>query len=92
MISEVAVGDIAIKIAEYRNFKITHPELLEWAREAMMAATIPPSQVNQVMDLLQDISCSTPVSMRRAIGEHDKLLSRVVRDGDNLYFDPSLRP
>ena len=87
MLSEVSIGDIAIKIAEYRDFKITHPELLEWTRAAMMAATIPPSQVNQVMDLLQDISASTPVSMRRAIDEHEKLMSRVVRDGDRLVFD-----
>jgi len=87
MLSEVTVGDIAIKIAEYRNFKITHPELLEWAREAMLAATIPPSQVNQVMDLLQDISASTPVTMRRAIDEHEKLMSHVVRDGDRLHFE-----
>lgn len=87
MLSEVTVGDIAIKIAEYRDFKLTHPELIEWARAAMMAASIPPSQVNQVMDLLQDISASTPVSMRRAIDEHEKLMSHVIRDGDRLVFE-----
>lgn len=91
MLNEVSIGDIAIKIAEYRDFKITHSDLIEWARAAMMAADIPPSQVVQVMDLLQDISASTPVSMRRAIGEHDKMLSQVVRDGDRLYFNPSGR-
>ena len=89
MISEVTVCDIAVKIAEYRDFRITHPELQEWARAAMMAASIPPSQVNQVMDLLQDISASTPVSMRRALKEHEIMMSRVVREGDQLVFDPS---
>jgi len=86
MISEVTIGDVAIKIAEYRDFKITHEELVEWARAAMFAATIPPHQVHQVMDLLQDISVSTAVAMRRAIDEHEKLLSHVVRDGDRLVF------
>jgi hypothetical protein len=42
-----------------------------------------------VMDLLQDISASTPVSMRRAIGEHEIMMSQVVRDGDRLVFDPT---
>lgn len=86
MISEVTIGDVAIKIAEYRDFKITHPELIEWSRAAMMAATIPPSQVDQVMELLMDIGMSTPVTMRRALSNHDKLLNHIVRDGDRLVF------
>lgn len=87
MISEITIGEVAIKIAEYRDFKLTHEELVEWSREAMFAASIPPHQVDQVMDLLQDISMSTAVAMRRAISDHEKLLSHVVRDGDRLYFN-----
>jgi hypothetical protein len=87
MIDHVSIGDIAIKIAEYRDFRITHEDIVEWARAAMMAANIPKHEVPHVVDLLQDISCSTGVSMRRAIEEHTLLLSRVHRDGDRLYFD-----
>ncbi len=87
MLSETSIGDVAVKIAEYRDFRITHEELVEWSRAAMFAADIPPSQVHHVMDLLQDISMSSAVTMRRAINEHEKLLSRVERDGDRLYFN-----
>ena len=55
MISDLSIGDVAIKIAEYRDFKITHDDLVEWAREAMFATKIPPHQVQEVMDLLLEI-------------------------------------
>lgn len=87
MINETSIGDVAIKIAEYRDFKLTHEELVEWSRAAMFAANIPPVQVDHVLEILQDISMSTGVSMRRAINEHEMLLSHVVRDGDRLYFN-----
>ena len=86
MIDKLSIGDVAVKIAEYRDFRITHDDLVEWSRAAMMATDIYPLEVNMIMDLLQDISASTPVSMRRAIEEHSILMSRVKKDGDQLYF------
>lgn len=86
MISDLSIGDVAIKIAEYRDFKITHEDLVEWAREAMFATKIPPHQVEEVMDLLQDISVSTALSMRRALTEHEKLMSCVVTQDGQMQF------
>ncbi|MBG89745.1 MAG: hypothetical protein CMO80_22990 [Verrucomicrobiales bacterium] len=86
MIDQVSIGDIAVKIAEYRDFKVTHEEIIGWSRAAMMAAHIPPHEVPHVMDLLQDISCSTPETMRRAVEEHEKLLSRVYNEDGRLHF------
>lgn len=86
MIDQLSIGDVAIKIAEYRDFRITHDDLLEWARAAMMATEIYPSEVAAIMDLLQDISASTPVSMRRAIEEHSLLMSKVHDDGEQFHF------
>jgi len=86
MIDRVSIGDVAIKIAEYRDWRITHDDLVEWARAAMMAADIFPAEVATIMDLLQDISASTPVSMRRAIEEHSILMSKVHDDGEQFHF------
>ena len=86
MISSVSIGDVAVKIAQYRDFRITHEDLVEWSRAAMMAADIPPSQVVEVMDLLMDISISTPLAMRRALLDHEKLMCDVVKEGDELIF------
>ncbi len=86
MINSVSIGDVAIKIAQYRDFRITHDDLVEWARAAMMAATIPAYQLDEVMNLLMDICASTPIAMRRALSDHEKLMCDVVREGDELIF------
>ncbi len=86
MISSVSIGDVAVKIAQYRDFKITHDDLVEWSRAAMMAVSIPPSQVDEVMELLMDIRKSTPIAMRRALADHEKLMCDVVKEGDELIF------
>lgn len=72
MIDRVELGDVARQVAAYRDFKITHAELVEWARVAMTAQSIPPSQVDQVMDMLLDISTSSPVSMNAALKNYEK--------------------
>lgn len=86
MIDKVSIGDVARKVADYRDFRITHEELVHWAREAMMAGSIPPSEVETVMDLLLDISASTPEIMRRAITQHD-LLSQNIDLSDRSAGD-----
>ncbi|GEM_PF-2580621 len=86
MMDKVTIGDVAVKISEYRDFKISHQDLVDWSRTAMMASSIPPSQVEVVIDLLQDISRSTPITINAALATHEKLFRKFSGSGGELSF------
>ncbi len=86
MIEKVTIGEVAVQIAAYRDQKLTHAHLVEWARQAMMAPEIPPSQVEVVMDILQDISKSTAISLNAALVTYQKLLTQYDFGGTSSYF------
>lgn len=79
MIARVTLADCSAKIGEYLDSTITHEQLVEWGREAMMAIDIPPSELTEIMNLLQDISLSTPQSLRQAAKHYRALTSPLIR-------------
>ena len=80
MIDKVTLGDVARHIAAYRDHKISHKDLVEWARAAMMAYEIPASQAEQVIDILQDISTSSEVMMNAALRNYSALIQAYPPD------------
>jgi hypothetical protein len=79
MILRVTLKDCGAKIADYMESKLTHDELREWARDAMMAMDIPREEYAELMTLLQDISASTPENLRNAIKNYKKFTSPLVQ-------------
>ena len=79
MVKRVTLADCAAKVGEYLDSTITHEQLIEWGREATMASDIPPTEIGEIMDLLQDISLSTPRSLREAAKHYRALNSPLMR-------------
>lgn len=80
MILRVSLADCAAKIDDYMELRITHDQLREWARDAMMAQEIPKAEYEEIMALLQDISLSTPETLRNAI-KHYKIFNSPLTKG-----------
>lgn len=66
MLMRVTLADCSAKIGDYLDARMTHEELVTWSRAAMAALDIPALEYNDIMSLLQDVSASTPESMRNA--------------------------
>jgi hypothetical protein len=79
MIRKVTLADCAAKIGDCLDQRLTHEQLLEWVRDAMMAEEIPPPEYERVMELLMDLSVSTPRSFARAAKEYRALTSPLVK-------------
>ncbi|HSH93395.1 MAG TPA: hypothetical protein VK968_04565 [Roseimicrobium sp.] len=67
MVLKVTLKDCAEKIGDFMESRITHEELVEWSRRAMLAIDIPKNEYEELMSLLQDISVSTPKNLRSAV-------------------------
>lgn len=79
MITRVTLADCSGKIGEYLDGALSHEQLVEWAREAMLATDIPSTESAAMMDLLQDISLSTPRSLREAAKHYRAFTSPLTR-------------
>lgn len=79
IILRVTLQDCAAKIGDYMDSTITHDELRQWARDAMLAMEIPKEEYAELMTLLQDISVSTPENLRSAIKNYKKFTSPLVQ-------------
>lgn len=66
MIRHVTLRDCAEKIGDFMEARLTHPEIVEWARAAMFAVEMPASEQQEIVDLLQDLSRSTPETLAAA--------------------------
>lgn len=76
MIQRLTLKDCAVKIHAYLDQTLTADDLIAWSREAMMAVEIAPEEHEKIMALLQDISMSTPETLRQAI-RHYKNLAKI---------------
>jgi hypothetical protein len=86
MMDRVTMADCSAHIAAYLDGRLTHKEVVEWARAAMLAREMPAHEQHQIMDLLQDVSASTEQSFARAAKEYRKMTSALMpgaRDGLN---------
>ncbi|NJN05688.1 MAG: hypothetical protein HC814_03900 [Rhodobacteraceae bacterium] len=72
--ASITLADCSTQIAAYLDARITHVEIVSWAREAMFAENMPPAENAAIMDLLQDISASTEQSMAGAADTYRKLI------------------
>lgn len=79
MILRVTLADCAAKIEDCMEKRITHEELREWSRDAMMAMDIPPQEYEEIMALLQDINTSTAENMRVAFKHYKKFNSPLTK-------------
>lgn len=79
MILRVTLKDCGAKIEDYMESRITHDELREWARDAMMAMDIPKEEYAELMTLLQDINASTPENLRNAVKNYKRFTSPLVQ-------------
>ncbi len=73
------MSDCSAKIADYMESRITHEQLIEWVREAMLAQEMPLFEQRQIMDLLQDLSQSTPRSLANAAKNYRRMASPLVQ-------------
>jgi hypothetical protein len=71
----VTMADCAAQIGGYLDGRLTHTDVVEWARAAMLASEMPAHEQREIMDLLQDISASTEESLARAAKEYQKMTS-----------------
>ena len=78
MIDRVTMADCSAYIAAYLDGRLTHKEVVEWARAAMLAQEMPAHEQRQIMDLLLDISASTEESFTRAAKEYRKMTSPLI--------------
>jgi hypothetical protein len=78
MLQRVTLADCAAQIGAYLDGRLTHAEIVEWARAAMLALEMPAPEQRQIMDLLQDISASSEQSFVRAAKEYRKLTSPLL--------------
>ena len=79
MILRVTLRDCGARIEDFMESRITHDELREWARDAMMAMDIPAEEYAEIMTLLQDISVSTAENLRVAIKNYQRFNSPLVQ-------------
>ncbi len=80
MILRVTLADCGAKIEDCMEGRLTHDELREWARDAMMAMDIPAHEYEEIMALLQDINTSTKENLRVAF-KHYKAFSSPLTQG-----------
>ena len=64
--TEVTLTTIARQVQRHLDGGLTHEDLVEWARQAMFADTMPANEVEEILDLLMDISQSTKETFRVA--------------------------
>jgi hypothetical protein len=79
MLQRVTLADCSDKLGDYLESRLSHQDLLDWVREAMIAVDIPPHEHAQVMDLLQDISVSTPQALASAAKNYRVMHSPLVK-------------
>ncbi len=79
MILRVTLADCAAKIEDSMEGRITHEELQQWSRDAMLALEIPPQEHEELMALLQDISVSTKENLRVAFKHYKKFNSPLTQ-------------
>ncbi len=74
MIEKVTLRDVAGKVGAFRAELIGFDALVAWAREAIMAPEFPPDESDLIMEILQDISASSPALLDKALKTHDTVL------------------
>ena len=74
MMDKVCLNDVANQVTAFRADRITHAELVEWAREALMALEYPPEESDLLMEILQDLSGSTPAMVESALKNYGKVM------------------
>jgi DNA-binding transcriptional regulator YdaS (Cro superfamily) len=79
MILRVTLADCAAKIEDSLEGRITHEELQQWSRDAMLAIEIPPQEHEELMALLQDMSVSTRETLRMAIKHYKAFTSPLTK-------------
>ncbi len=79
MILRVTLADCAFKIEDCMEGRLTHEELREWSRDAMMAMDIPPQEYEEIMALLQDINTTTKENLRVAFKHYKKFTSPLTQ-------------
>lgn len=76
--TEVTLTMIARQLQRHLDGGITHEALVEWARQAMFADTMPANEVEEILDLLMDISQSTQETFRAA-NKHYGAFQKVLK-------------
>ncbi len=84
MILQVTLADCGAKIEDCMEGRLTHDDLRQWARDAMMALDIPRQEYEEVMALLQDINASTPENLRVAF-KHYRAFNSPLAKGVPRY-------
>lgn len=74
MIERVTLRDLAGRIGAFRAGMVSFDGLVEWAREAIMAPEFPEEESDLIMEILQDISASSPAMLNKALETHDTAL------------------
>lgn len=78
MLDRVTMADCSAQIAGYLDGRLTHADVVEWARAAMLAFEMPEHEQRTIMELLQDINASTEQSFARAAKEYRKMTSPLI--------------
>ncbi len=78
MLHRVTLADCSARIGDYLESRLSHGQIVEWSREAMLAQEMPCHEQAAIVDLLQDISLSTPQSLASAAKNYRRLASPLV--------------
>lgn len=81
MIERVTLRDIAGWLGRFRAGLIEFEDLVSWAREAIMAPEFPEDESDLIMEMLQDISASSPEMLEKALDTHDTVLKALSSCG-----------
>lgn len=71
---KVCLSDVATRVTAFRAGRMTHQSLVEWAREALMALEFPADESDLLMEILQDLSGSTPAMVESALKNYGKVM------------------
>lgn len=71
---KAGLNDVAVQVTAFRAGRMTHASLVEWAREALMALEFPPDESDLLMEILQDLSGSTPAMVESALKNYGKVM------------------
>lgn len=71
---KVCLNDVAMKVTAFRAGRMPHRDLVVWAREALMAPEFPPDESDLLMEILQDLSGSTPAVVESALKNYGKVM------------------
>lgn len=74
MMEKVCLNDVAARVTAFRAKRMTHAELVEWAREALLATEYPADESDLLMEILQDLSGSTPALVESAFKNYGKVM------------------